>query len=305
MVSARPPAVGGSALHRQLAARIAQWIEHAGLATGDRLNESQLALQLQVSRTPVRAALEQLVRSRVLSSGGPRQGFRVAATGGRLTQIARSRVPSEEDALYVRIARDWVRRRIEEQFSEADIQRRYGVNRRLMLRVLHRMAREGVIVRNAGYGWRFDDLLRSEEAIEQSYRFRLIVEPAALLEPGYRIDDAWLARCRSAHESILEAAPARLSMIDFFEINAEFHERIAGGSGNAFFLQATRTQNQLRRFLSYGWSYGEARIRESCTEHLAIITALEHGRAPEAARLMRAHLVAAAATPAVDQFQRE
>src|SRR5690606_29176973 len=113
---------------------------------------------------------------------------------------------------------DYINNRVGEQFSEADMLRQYGVGRGLLSRVLQRMASDRVIERNAGYGWRFEPLLKSVEAHDESYRFRMIIEPAALEEPGFTLDPVWVGRTRSEHEATLATPPGRLSMIRFFEM---------------------------------------------------------------------------------------
>lgn len=280
-----------SKLQRKLVSQIADYIRDNNLGQGDHLTELGLAEALNVSRTPVRAALEHLTAQGVVAPAGPRRGFQVTASPESLADLAQETVQSdEEEELYMRVAADYVANRLPEQFSEADMQRQYGVSRGVLLRVLQRMSGEHVIERNPGYGWRFAPLLRSMESHDESYRFRMVVEPAALLEPSFEVDAARAAKCRRDHEAILLTPPAKLSIVNFFEINAEFHEFLAACSGNHFFLQAVQQQNQLRRFLSYSWTYGTDRVAASCHEHLEILTALEAGDREWAAALLRRHL---------------
>jgi DNA-binding GntR family transcriptional regulator len=76
-------------------------------------------------------------------------------------------------------------------------------------------------------------------------------------------------------------------------MNASFHEGIAAGSGNRFFVEAVRRQNRLRRFASYNWRLGVERVRANHTEHMAIPDPLEAGDCELAALMMRRHLQAA------------
>jgi DNA-binding GntR family transcriptional regulator len=293
MSDAAPPRTEPSKLQRKLAVQIAEFIRDNDLQDGQ-LTELGLAEALNVSRTPVRAALEYLASLNIVAPSGQRRGFRVTATPAALAEVTEeASYTDEEEALYLRIASDYVGAGLPEQFSEADMMRQYGVGRGVLLRVLQRMARERVIERNPGYGWRFAPLLRSMESHDGSYRFRMVVEPAALLEPGFVLDPAWAARTRRAHEEILAVPAGKLSMVRFFEVNADFHAGLAACSGNPFFHEAVLQQNQLRRFLSYAWELAE-RIAESCHEHMAILTALEKGDREWAATLMRRHLDLAA-----------
>ena len=280
-----------SKLQRKLAVQIAEYIRDNDLREGDHLTELGLAEALNVSRTPVRAALEYLSVLQVVAPR-PRRGFKVTASAAALSELTEEAAgqSDEEEELYLKVAADYVGHRLPEQFSEADMMRQYAVGRGVLLRVLQRMAREQVIERNPGYGWRFAPLLRSMESHDESYRFRTVVEPAALLEPTFVLDRAWAARCRRDHEAILATPAGRVSMVRFFEVNAEFHASLAGCSGNHFFHQAVQLQNQLRRFLSYSWTYGQERIAASCHEHMEILTALEADDREWAATLMRRHL---------------
>lgn len=281
-------------LQRQLAQQIAQHMKDVGLQPGDPVTTVGLAGILRVSRTPVRGALEYLANLGVMAPA--RRGFVVRRLPEPKDALDAGDA-SEEESLYLRIAADYVRDALPDQVSEADLMRRYGINRGLLRRVLQRMARESVIERNQGHGWSFAPLLRATQGQDESYRFRRVVEPAAILEPTFELDRAWAARCRRAHETIRDLPPEKLSMIRFFDVNIDFHEGIAASSGNPFFFQAIRAQNRLRRLLSYVWSYGDARVLESCREHLEVLEALEAGDRQWAATLMRRHIELAGELP--------
>lgn len=282
-------------LQRRLAQRILSYVRDNNLGKGELLSELALAQTLLVSRTPIRGALEYLTSLDVVAPSGPPLRFRVCAAASVIARLAAEAVVSEEETIYLRIAEDYVRQVLPEEFSEADIMRQYGISHRVLMRVLQTMTREGVIERKAGYGWRFAPMLRpSGKSDEQSYRFRLAIEPTALLEPGFTLDRGWAKRCRSDHEAILALRPDRVSMIRFFDMNADFHETLAACSGNPFFHQATKSQNQLRRFLTYSRVYALDRIKASCEAHLAILAAVESGDQELAALQMRLHLQVAA-----------
>src|SRR5256885_8984978 len=52
-----------------------------------------------------------------------------------------------------------------------------------------RISQEGWIERKPGYGWTFAAMLTTPDSLLQSYRLRMALEPAALLEPGYRSEE--------------------------------------------------------------------------------------------------------------------
>lgn len=283
-----------SKLQRKLALQIVEYIRDHRLQQGEHLTELGLADALKVSRTPVRRALEYLSSLNVVAPSGPRRGFQVTGVTDALDELTEEAAQSDEEGeLYIRMASDYVAQRLPDQFSEADMMRQYGVGRGVLLRVLQRMARERVIERNPGYGWRFAPLLRSLESHDKSYRFRLAVEPVALLEPTFELDRSWAERSRRDHAALVATPPELLSMVRFFEVNADFHAGLAACSGNEFFRESIELQNQLRRFLSYNLDT-VARVEESCNEHMQILDALEQGDREWAAQLMRRHLELAA-----------
>jgi len=285
-----------SNLQRQLANQILRYIRNNNLAPGAPLPEVRLADEFKVSRTPVRAALERLAAQGVVDSTS-RRGYAVAQTSEEMASVRRDVDAPDDDALYMRITTDYMEERLDAQFTEADLMRRYEVRHGLLNRVLQRMATDLVIERNPGHGWRFAPVFKSDEADMGSYRFRTIIEPAALLEPGYTLDRARAKLVRREHEAVIATPRTKLSRIRFFhfyDMNAEFHEMLAAGSGNGFLLQAVQQQNRLRRLLIYKWPYPLERIIESCKEHLELLTAVENGEMEWASTLMRRHLELAA-----------
>jgi DNA-binding GntR family transcriptional regulator len=245
-----------------------------------------------VSRTPVRGALQLLARDGLVASV-PRRGYVLK----RLVRDADLDLyepgATTEDRLAERMAADHFNGELVEQVTEADLMRRYDAPRNLLARVLGRMAQDGIVERRAGHGWRFLPTLDSEQLHDESYRFRLLLEPAGLLEPTFRADAHEATRLRLEHERIVESGYRTISSVAFFDLNAEFHEFIARCSGNRFIHQAVIQQNRLRRFFSYNWTYGQERMRESCREHLAILQAVAGSDREQAATLMRLHLLGA------------
>jgi DNA-binding GntR family transcriptional regulator len=75
-----------------------------------------------------------------------------------------------------------------------------------------------------------------------------------------------------------------------YDLDASFHEIIAGFSGNAFLIQAIQQHNRLRRLIEYG-GYGRLeRVKAWAAEHLAVLHALQRGHLKHAAESMRQHL---------------
>lgn len=272
-----------------LPARIVELVRHDGLAAGAHLPAQWLADRLRVSRSPVNEALE-LLREQGIVRREPNRGYFLAAAPvpGALPASL-----EERDAVasaYLRIADDLLRGELPEQFAEALLRRRYDLTPAQLQAVLSRIADEGWARKKPGYGWEFSTMLTTPESLLQSYRLRLAIEPAALLEPGYRLDAQVIARCRAAEEHLLRGGIASDSAEQLHDRGVRFHESLVEGSRNPFFIDTMRRVNRVRRLLSYRSTRDRSRYQEHCEQHLRLLDLLERGRNEEAAETMREHL---------------
>jgi DNA-binding GntR family transcriptional regulator len=161
-------------------------------------------------------------------------------------------------------------------------------------RVLNRLARENLVDRKPGRGWIFRPLLNSLSSHRESYRFRMVIEPAAILEPTFRIDRALFDKVRREQMQLLDGGIERWSAAERFRAGSEFHEAIVACSGNRFFIDALRNVNQLRRVIEYhshtSSLQDRERMRRQCQEHLMLLDLLEAGERMEASHALRQHL---------------
>jgi DNA-binding GntR family transcriptional regulator len=155
---------------------------------------------------------------------------------------------------------------------------------------LRRITQEGWIERLPGHGWQFLPMLDSDAAYDQGYRMRILLEPAAILEPTYRLDQDGLTRCRAEQQALVDGAIGRASPAQLFDANARLHETIAAACGNAFILEALRRLNRLRRLMEYGKAVDRSAAARRCREHLTLIDLLLADQREAAADFMRLHL---------------
>lgn len=275
-------------LQVDLARHIAQDIAARRYAPGDHLSEEALAAGYEVSRTPVRGALR-LLAAQGLISHRPNSGYTVADNAAAAAAAIEGAGPTL-DELYRRLIDDRASRGLPETFTERDLIQRYDAPRSLLAKTLLQLSADGLIEKRKGHGWQFAPSLESAEALAESYRFRMTIECAGLLEPTFRLDRPALARMRAAHEALIQRDDAAISATEFFGLNASFHEMLARFSGNRYILQAVQQQNQLRRLEEHAAFYRDARFVNSSSEHLQIIEALEAGDQEWASQLMRRHL---------------
>jgi len=260
------------------------------------LTEADCVARLRVSRSPVRAALKHLVAHGALLVH-PR-GFGICSTAA--LQAARLALPrTGSEPLLRKLVDDYLDGVLRETMFENELIERYAASKGDVRAALQRLAEQGVVTRSRGHGWSFHGVLSGAQADLESYRLRLLLEPAGLLEPTFKLDRPRLEHVRSAHQRLIGGAEA--SATELFELNASFHEALADMSGNRFFSQIVRQQSALRRLLEYRVYRDNRRTRESLAEHLDMIDALLKGRPEDASAKMRAHLSAAIQRRLVDR----
>ena len=177
-----------------------------------------------------------------------------------------------------------------DEFSEVQLKTRYALTAAQLQAVLNRIAQEGWAQKKPGYGWEFSSMLTTPDSLLQSYRLRLALEPAALLEPGYRLDPQILARCRAAEMHLLEGGIETDTADQLHERGVRFHESLVEASGNPFFIDTIRRVNRVRRLLSYRSMQDRKRYKEHCQQHLQVLALLEKDRNEEASEALRSHL---------------
>lgn len=275
-------------LQRQLAVQIIDWLQQQQCRPGDKVSASLLARLFDVSRSPVRAALEGLVVQGVLVAEAGR-GFLLAQSLDVL-DLHQSGLVDPQQQLYQQLVEDLVNARLPECCSEASLGQRYPGQKSCLQAVLNQLEHEGVAQRRPGRGWQFQTLVNSRQAFDESYQFRKLIEPQAPLQLGFQLDQGRARQVRRRQEQLLELG--RCDARDIFEANAEFHECVVAGAGNRFMLQAVQQQNHLRRFVEYQYRWRERpqAVTRSCREHLQILDALEAGEFQRASHLLWLHL---------------
>lgn len=280
-----------TSLATNLMNQIALHIRSEGLGRGDRLTERKLAEQFRVSRSPIRAAMKQLKAAGVLETS-ERSGYQVldAAAAARLSNAPEEIDPDEQ--VYLRIAHDRVSEKLPERITENELLRRYDLTKGRLTKLLRRMAQEGWIERLPGHGWAFLPVLTSLESYRDSYRFRQLIEPAALLEPRFELNRPVLEQRLEQQQWLVDGGIWKVADARLFELNSGMHESIIECSQNIFFIDALRRVDRLRRLFDYGQMLDRDVARERCMEHVELLKLVLDGRNPEASGFLRQHLAA-------------
>ncbi|MGE8591203.1 MAG: FCD domain-containing protein, partial [Alcaligenes sp.] len=80
-------------------------------------------------------------------------------------------------------------------------------------------------------------MIDGPQACEESYALRQLLEPAAMLLPGFAIDTAVLRRVRRQQQALAEGGWRHAGHAEMYQANATFHEALASLSGNRFIAQ--------------------------------------------------------------------
>ena len=280
-----------TSLATTIASQIAAHIAADGLQAGDRLTERKLAEQFRVSRSPVRVALKQLEDAGVLVAGD-RSGYRlVDADAAQKFSVPVAEVDDDE-RIYLQIADDRVTGKLPERMTENEFQRRYDLTRGRLAKLLRRMAQEGWIERLPGHGWEFLPVLTSLESYRDSYRFRQLIEPAALLEPRFALNRPVLESRLAEQRWLVEGGIWTVPDARLFELNSGMHESVIECSQNIFFIDALKRVDRLRRLIDYRQMLDRDVARERCMEHVELLKLVLIGRNQEASDFMHKHLAA-------------
>jgi DNA-binding GntR family transcriptional regulator len=194
------------------------------------------------------------------------------------------------ETAYFALAEERLESRIPDVVSTTVLKERYGLSSAEVQALCTRIVKEGWLERRAGYGFQFTAMLNTTDALVQTYRFRMALEPAALLEPGYQLDRAWSAKARLVEERILAGGVDSLSIEELYERGVSFHEMLVSGSKNPFYLDALQRINSIRRLLAYRSAATRERYVAQARDHLELLDLLEAGRNEEAAWKLRLHL---------------
>ena len=292
---AKSAVMAPSRLQAELARRILRALKAQHAPAGHRLVELDLCAAFNVSRTPIRGALQLLAADGVISSHEGR-GYVLTKT---VQDVPEDGEDEDDVSLFAHLADARAKGKLPDQFTQQEIVRRFDARLPSVLRVLRLLAELGLVERRPGNGWAF--IADGARVLHESYAFRRALEPQMLLQPGFRLDRTWSAKARAQHEKLRKKPWRAGDGEDFHAVNADFHEQLARCSGNRAMLKAVQHQNQLRDFLSGQWDYPVDQVHSAIDDHLEILAALEAGYADKAAALMLHHLTTSASQSQKDQ----
>jgi len=275
--------------HVELAQKILDYASERGMAPGERLAEQALASHCNVSRTPVRKALQVLAERDLVTAD---------ADGGYVLSIDPMTVARLDDAdekdgdpeVYSAILRDLAAGRIGEAQTVVALQRRYDVSRQTVQNALQKLSEDNLAERGAGQQWLLKQFALGADAVAKSYEFRLATEPLALTLPDFRRDLPALTSLRQSMLILRSMSEADFDRRLFERTDFDFHMLVARGCGNPFMAEALVSHHRRRRSNTAAAHVNTYRLIQSNLEHIQILEQIERGLMELAADLMRVHI---------------
>lgn len=283
-----------------LAANIAR----GTLPHGARLTVASVAQRLNVSRSPVVRAMDNLVQAAVLTPRG-RAGYVVGplqgAAGGQVVNLFSLPVALPETDDLLNAPAEWERVLAEVagavqgcipfgiyQVSESAMCEHFAVSRTVTREVLARLHERGILAKDRASHWVAGPL--SARSLDEQHELRRLVEPAALQQACLHLPKPVLAgmvaRLAAAAATGPTIAPTVMEALeaDLHDtcLAAQPNRRIAVAIGH---LQAARVVNRL--FATHVVQHDESDL---LAEHRLVLDHVRLGDAGGAATALRYHL---------------
>jgi DNA-binding GntR family transcriptional regulator len=275
--------------HVELAQKILDIVIERGMSRGERLAEQTLASLCNVSRTPIRKAL-QVLADQALVAADTDGGYVLAVDPVTIPGLGGGDGEESESDIHTAILRDLAAGRIHEIQTVAALQRRYGTSRQAVQNALNRLSDDNLAERGAGQQWVLKHFAVSADAVAKSYEFRLATEPLALTLPGFRRDLGAILSLRQSMLLLKEADERAFDTRLFERTDFDLHMLIARGCGNPFVAEVLSNHHRRRRALPSSNHANAFRLTQSNLEHIQILEQIERGNLELAADLMRVHI---------------
>ncbi len=296
---ASPPAPRGARrlsprLFEKVAEALRTQISSGAIGIGTVLRESSIAERFNVSRAPVRMALEALDREGILASenGVRRVKARPAQPAPVLPpeqqviapELAWERIYGDvETALVARMAfGTW-------RLIESDLAREFDVSRTVAREVLGRLQQRGIVKKDQRAHWYVPGL--GPEYVSELYEMRWTLEPVALLNAAGKLPPGLPRAClQNVENAAANAAGIDGALLDSLE--EELHCSILDHCDNATMMEAVKMCQSL--LTAHRYLYRAApQVYETepfLPEHRRVLAALVRGDPAEAAKQLEHHL---------------
>ncbi len=255
------------------------------IQVGERIKLDQIAKELGLSRSPVRAVFDKFVEEGLLEKG--RGGYRVKQLPPR-QNIAPDSSASPEARAYQGLVDRITIGELTGVTSEEQLARTLQASRGEVAAALVRLNHEGLAIPIPGGRWRFVEFNR--ELMSHSYQMRMYLEPGIVGDLTVCPDPERVENMRRDHVLAVESLSGESLFEGLFELDARFHEMIIQFSENPLMIDLMRKLSNLRRLSEYLGRYRLDRVAASLGEHIQIMEAMQQGDFRWASDILRYHL---------------
>ncbi len=252
---------------------------------GERLKLDQIAKELGLSRSPVRAVFDKLVGEGILEKG--RGGYRVKQLPSR-QNLSPSTTDSPEAQVYQALVDRITIGKLTGVSSEEQLARTLEASRGEISAALVRLNNEGLAMPIPGGRWRFVEF--NKELMFHSYELRLHIEPGIVASFKQCPDPERVENMRRDHVLAIESLSDQSVFEELFDLDARFHEMIVQFSENPLMIDLMRKLANLRRLSEYLGRYRLDRVAASLGEHIQIMEAMQIGDFRWGSDILRYHL---------------
>ncbi|MDM9624080.1 GntR family transcriptional regulator [Rhizobium sp. S96] len=275
--------------HVELAQKVLDIAIERGMSPGERLAEQALASLCNVSRTPIRKALQVLADESIVTADTD-GGYVLAVDPATLPRLAGGESETSEGDLHLAMLRDLAAGRIQEVQTVAGLQRRYGASRMTVQNALNRLSEDNMVERGAGQQWVLKRFAVSVDSISKNYEFRLATEPLALTMPDFRRDLPAILALRHSMNRLKEMDESSFDVRLFERTDFDLHMLIARCCGNPFMAEVLSNFHKRRTAMPSPRYASMYRLIQSNLEHIQILEHIERGQLALAADLLRVHI---------------
>ncbi|MEI2417395.1 GntR family transcriptional regulator [Orrella sp. JC864] len=306
MKKKRPAAAPVAPLYQAIATAMETAIAQRALKAGDLVNETIIAQAMSVSRTPVKAALEELAARGVLHKhtgrgfvvGRPEQVQRLrrlsaGSIAAFAAQMAPLRTPDSWIGIYDKVELEVCNRSLYGalRIIEAELAKTFGVSRTVAHEVLLRLEGVGLVEKDPAGRWTIVPLTPTR--VRQLYEIRRYLEPPALKRSTERIPQHVLAQMWSRLMDVMQRYPD-VAEDELDTLERDLHFRCIAYCDNPELMKMLQ-QNQALLINNKHMLGGYFKLPDMdpfMAEHKLVLEALGRRSAAAAAKALDAHLAA-------------
>jgi len=257
----------------------------AGRSLPVQLTLDSLAEHYDVSLTPVRTAVAELIGEGLLEKGSNHRLF-CKSPRPHAARVGRElKLPEPPRDPYEIIASDLVLLSLRGEaiyLREEATAEKYGISRSAIRNILHRLAGEGVLDHIPRRGWRLRPF--QQDDLQAFIEVREVLELKALELAGPKLDEIELQRMLELNAS---PVPANNSLT----VDESLHEYLISTAGNTYIKDFFARQGRYYRLLFEWEDRDDAVAIETMRQHHEILTALVEKNWSAARKALSHHIL--------------